>query len=448
MRTTGRRSIVLYIMLLAFIGGMAWFFVSLYLHGSTWAMQPYNRHISLTAMGNITDRNGTILATSKEGARIYNDDEDIRKALLHTVGDNNGSIGTSVQATMHSKLSGYNFITGASKTMFNSFGNDIQLTIDTDVSLAAYYALGDKKGAAVMYNYKTGEILAKVSKPTFDPSFPPENMAEDEKYEGVYVDRVLSSSFTPGSIFKIITLAAAMDKWPDSWQDKEYVCEGSVMIGGHEINCMGTHGTQNAEQALGNSCNVYFAQLANEIGKDALQRKAEELGFNRSLDFQGIHVAQSKIDLSKANENQLGWAGIGQYTNLANPYQMLTLMGAIATDGSYVAPKLTDSISLIPSFVSSGNRRYMSSTQAAQLRDAMRTVVSDYYGDSFFPDNMQISAKTGTAEVGNEDSNTCWIVGFSNNPDTPYAFVVVVEESGLALETAGTVASKMLAAVQ
>ena len=90
----------------------------------------------------------------------------------------------------------------------------------------------------------------------------------------------------------------------------------------------------------------------------------------------------------------------------------------------------------------------MSSTQAAQLRDAMRTVVSDYYGDSFFPDNMQISAKTGTAEVGNEDSNTCWIVGFSNNPDTPYAFVVVVEEGGLALETAGTVASKMLAAVQ
>ncbi|WP_099205461.1 penicillin-binding transpeptidase domain-containing protein [Scatolibacter rhodanostii] len=445
MRTTGKRSIVLYIALFIFVGGLAWFFVSLYMNGSMWAMQPYNRHISLTAMGKITDRNGNILAESKEGARVYSESEDVRKALLHTIGDNNGSIGTSVQATMHSKLSGYNFITGSSKTMFNSFGNDIKLTIDTDVSLAAYYALGSHRGAAIMYNYKTGDILAKVSQPTFDPSNPPEDILENDYYKGAYVDRVLSSSFTPGSIFKIVTLAAAMDKWPDSWAEKEFTCEGSVMIGGAEITCMGVHGVQNAQQALGNSCNVYFSQLAVEIGADALQKKAVELGFNKTLSFQGIDTAKSSVDLTQADSHNLGWSGIGQYTDLANPYHMMTLMGAIATDGSYVQPKLTNSMDLLGS-LNAGSNRYMNSQQAEQLRTAMRTVVSDYYGDSFFPADMQISAKTGTAEVGSDEGDTCWIVGFSNNPNTPYAFAVVVEEGESALQTAGSVAVEMLQA--
>lgn len=446
MRTTGKRSVVLYVVLLAFIGGLAWFFISLFLNGGTWAMQPYNRHISLTSMGTITDRNGNVLAESKEGARIYNDDADVRRAMMHTVGDNNGSVATSVQATMYDKLSGYNFITGSSKTLFNSFGRDIKLTIDQDVTMAAYYAMGDRKGAAILYNYENGEILAKVSKPTFDPSDPPES-TDDPAYDGVYVDRVLSSSFVPGSTFKLITLAAAMDKWPDSWQDKEFTCEGSVEIGGSPVTCLGEHGTVQAQEALGVSCNVYFAQLANEIGGEALQKKAEAFGFNHPLSFQGIQVRQSRLDLSQAGANDLGWSGVGQYTDLVNPYHELTLVGAIAADGSYAKPKLTGSVDLLGSLKSgSGSTRYMSSDQAASLRAMMRSNVQNYYGDDFFPAGMQVAAKTGTAEVGSDVGDTCWIVGFSTNPDTPYAFVVVVENAEGALSSAGTVASQMLSA--
>lgn len=446
MRTIGKRSFVLYILLAAFIFGCAWFIISLFSNASEWASQPYNRHISLSAMGDITDRNGNVLAESQEGSRSYNDNPDVRRAFLHTVGDDNGSIATSVQATMHSKLSGYNFITGWAKTPISlATSGDVKLTVDMQTTMAAYNALGDKKGAAIMYNYKTGEILAKVSKPTFDPENTPEDILDNEAYEGVYIDRAISSSFTPGSIFKVVTLAASMDKFPSDWQSKTYVCEGSVNIGGSEVTCMGNHGEVNAHQALGHSCNVYFASLAAEMGADALQDKAESFGFNKHLDFSGIKNAKSTVNLKGADANQVAWAGIGQYTDLANPYHILTLMGAIANEGTYVQPKISNSTSL---FGGNGSGKYMNAQQANELKNAMRIVVSDYYGDSFFPENMQVCAKTGTAEVGEDKGNNCWIAGFSSNPDTPYAFVVVVEDSSSALQTAGSIASEMLSAAK
>lgn len=446
MRTIGKRSFVLYILLGAFIFGLAWFVITLFNNASDWASQPYNRHISLSAMGKITDRNGNVLAESVEGGREYNSDPDVRRAFLHTVGDDNGSIATSVQATMHSKLSGYNFITGWAKTPISSVASgDVKLTLDMNTTMAAYNALGDKKGTAIMYNYKTGDIIAKISNPTFDPNHVPEDILENSIYEGVYLDRAISSSFTPGSIFKIITLAAAMDKFPSDWESKTYVCEGKVNIGGSEVTCMGNHGEIDAHQALGYSCNVYFASLAADIGADVLQNKAEAFGFNKHLEFSGIKNAKSTVDLKGADLNQIAWAGIGQYTDLVNPYHMLTLMGAIANGGEYVKPRIADSKSL---FGDNSGGKYMSEQQANNLKSAMRTVVYDYYGEYFFPEGMQVCAKTGTAEVGEDKGNNCWIVGFSDNPETPYAFVVMIEDSTSALQTAGTVASKMLSAAR
>ena len=213
--------------------------------------------------------------------------------------------------------------------------------MDQNACAAAYNALGGKNGAVLVYNYKTGEVLAKVSAPTFDPNAVPEDIETNEAYKGAYLDNTLSGSFTPGSIFKVVTAAAAMEKYPDTWSSLSYDCQGSVTLGESTVTCLhgNAHGTQDLAAALGNSCNVYFAQLANDLGAEALQQKAEEMGFNTQLDFSGISVSQSTIDLSGANANELGWAGVGQYTVLSNPYHMMGAHGGPSpTEASMWSP--------------------------------------------------------------------------------------------------------------
>lgn len=446
MKTVGFRSIVLYLLLLVFVGGLGYFTFNLVLHGSQWAMQPYNGHLyaddSTVEMGQIKDRNGNLLAYTENGERIYSDSQAVRLALLHTVGDPYSNISTSVDFTMRGKLTGYNLITGLNDTVFNRLGRDITLTVDQNACVTAYQGLNGHNGAVIVYNYKTGEILCKVSAPAFDPGLVPDDV---ESRPGVYVDNTLSGSFTPGSIFKIVTAAAAMEKWPDSWSTRSYDCAGSLEMGGDDVTCLhkDAHGTQDMYEALGNSCNVYFAQLARDVGREALEQKAEEMGFNRGLSFWNIQTAQSEIDLSDCNDNQLAWAGVGQYTLLANPYHMMTLMGAIANGGEYTQPKLTKDVDLF-STLTGGSRQLTTSTEASALKTLLRNNVKEYYGDWLFPEGLNVCAKTGTGEVGQEKAPNCWIVGFCDNADYPYAFAVLVEEGSGGIETAGNLAASVL----
>lgn len=444
MKTVGFRSFVLYILLFAFLGGVGWMVLSLFINGSQWAMQPYNGHIyaddATISLGDIQDRDGVVLAGSLDGRRVYAEDETLRRAVLHTVGDSAGYISTSVQYTMRSRLTGYNPILGLNDTVFKSLGNTVKLTIDAGACQAAYEAMAGHNGGAIFYNYKTGDILCKVSAPGYDPLNVPENIDEDPAYKGAYLDNTLSGSFTPGSTFKLVTSLAAMEKWPDSWQDKVYSCAEQEEIGGSDITCMGWHGEQDMATALGHSCNLYFAKLADDIGGADLQKTAEKLGFNKSLRFDSIEIAESQCRVEDANLHQLGWAGVGQYTVLVNPYHMMTVMGAIAGGGTYVQPHLTGGSA-------GAGETLMTATQAANLKSMMRSTVSGYYGDWLFPEGLAVCAKTGTGEVGEEKAPNCWMVGFCDSTEYPIAFAVVVEESNNSLEAAGDVVSAVLSAL-
>lgn len=448
MRTTGFRSMVLYLLLACFVGGVVYLGVNLFLHGGQWAMQPYNGHIS-SSLGNISDRSGNVLATSTEEGRAYSDSETVRRALLHTVGDPYGYISTSVEYTMRDKLTGYNLITGLNDTIFNRMGSDIALTVDQNACAAAYNALGGKNGAVLVYNYQTGEILVKVSAPGFDPAYIPEDLETNEAYNGVYLDNTLSSSFTPGSIFKIVTAAAAMEQWPDTWSQWTHTCTGSENIGGSDVTCLygAAHGDQDMFSAMGNSCNVFFASLATEIGAQALQAKAEEMGFGREFSLGSVPTAQSEIDLSAANQNQLAWAGVGQYTVLSNPYHMMVLMGAIANGGEYVQPRLTQESQLFSGLLPGEDRTLVTAAEAQNLTQLLRGDVENYYGDWLFPTGMNVCAKTGTGEVGEGKAPNCWMVGFCDSVDYPYAFAILVEEGTGGIESAGSVASAVMNAL-
>ena len=301
-----------------------------------------------------------------------------------------------------------------------------------------------------VYNYKTGEILCLVSAPSYDPLNVPEDIETNDRYKGAYLNRFLSSTFTPGSVFKTVTLAAALEQIPDLYQ-RTWNCEGSVQIGGDTITCSGTHGTQDITAALANSCNVVFSQLAAELGADVMETYTEKAGLMGSYSINGLPTAKGTFSFQGATDSQLGWAGVGQYQDQVNPCALMVYMGAIANGGKAAVPYLIEKtvgplgLPSLPHFTRKTGTLVESGT-AGQIADMMANNVVATYGASRFP-NMDICAKSGTAEVGEGQSPHAWFAGFLRNEDAPYAFVVLVENGGGGSSVAGTVASKVLDAV-
>lgn len=451
MKRVLRRSTLILIITLAFIGGIGFLSAELVMSADDWVDQPYNAHISgnggLAQAGTIFDRNGVALAQTVDGERVYHSDENVRRALLHVVGDNSLNISTAVQSMYRSELTGYNLIWGLNMPESLRSSHDITLSLDADVCAAAYDVLSsyDKKGACVIYNYKTGEIICSVSTHTYDPNDPPKITEDNEKeYDGVYLDNVLSSSYTPGSIFKLVTCAAAIEHIPDIYE-RTWYCGGSEELGGSDITCVEPHGTIDFKQAMACSCNIVFAELAVELGPEIMTETAEKIGIDLSFKVDDINTAKGVYDVSKADTNQLAWSGVGQYNDKVNPMQMAMICAAIANGGQTVNPTVFkdtsgELLSMLGLQKPSGKGREMFSPDTAQkLGEIMRYTITDYYGDNLFGD-LSVCAKTGTGEVGKEKAPNGWMIGYAQDEDCPLAFACVVEDSGFGFSYAGPVA--------
>lgn len=452
MKTTGRRSLILYLVAAGFLAGCIFFVFSYFIQGGTWAIRPSNAHITnnghLSYSGEITDRDGNLLSAGKDGVQQYNNNALIRKATLHVVGDPNGYISTGAQYAFRTQLSGFNPFTGVMSPFGSAItGSNIQLTISAEVSAAALQALGDKKGAVAVYNYKTGEVLCLVSSPTFDPQSIPADIETNDRYQGAYLNNALSSAYTPGSVFKVITAAAAIESIPDL-NNRTFHCSGQTIINGEKITCDSTHGNIDFQNGLAKSCNIVFAQLAVELGRNTMTAYAEQLGFNTNFYLDGNPNKVSAYHVENANDNDLAWSAIGQYTDTANPYHMMILMGAVANSGTPIQPYLiqsvTNSFGMQTKTGKTANSRQMLKPETAQeLQKLLRYTVSNYYGDGMFP-NLRAAAKTGTAEVGEHKIPTGWIVGYCEREDLPLAFSVVVEQGNYGRSSAGVVANTVL----
>ena len=397
--------------------------------------------------GTLLDRDGEVLsAVDQSGSRTYPDGETRRKSILHVVGDPYGSIGTGALTAFADRLTGFDLLNGAFGAQR---GNQVYLTIDADLNETAYRALNGRKGTVAVYNYQTGEILCLVSSPSFDPRNIPSGLETDPSYDGVYLNRFLSSTFPPGSIFKTVTLAAALEELP-GLEERTWVCEGSAQIGDGTVTCTAAHGEQDIYAALSNSCNGVFAQLAAELGADTMTKYVEQAGLLSRYSVDGIQTAQGSYDLTGATQGQLGWSGVGQYNDLVNPCAMMVWMGAVANGGKAAVPRLIQEVDgglpqlSLPFGKETGT--LIQSDTARTLADMMAQNVVQTYGSGRFP-NMDICAKSGTAEVGGDKRPNAWFVGFLRNEDAPYAFAVVVEEGGSGAGAAGNVAAQVLNAL-
>ena len=438
-----KRSFVLFAIILAFLGGILIYYFSLAVNGLDWATYPANKHIYsngiLTKAGQITDRNGIVLAETKNGERVYNKDSDIRKATAHAVGDLNGFVATGMHSAYLEELCGLDPVNGVYNV--SGKGNNIELTIDSAVSVAAYKALGSRAGTVGIYNYKTGEIICMASTPTFDPA-----SDKEPSGKGVYVNRLLSGVYAPGSIFKLVTALSALENLPDA-SEMQFSCNHGVTIAGEWLSCLGKHGEIGLDNALVHSCNAFFAQTALQLGRKKLTATAEKVGFNKALEMDGIKCAESKYEVSKSNDIDFGWSGIGQHNDLVNPFQYLTFMGGIANNGKsitpYVVKKITSSGGSTIKKASESSTRLMDEENAEALTEMMRNNVKKNYGDWRFS-GLEVCGKTGTAEVGDKSTPHSWFVGFCNNPDTPYAFTVIVENAGAGNGAATSIAASVL----
>ena len=448
MKKIEKRALLCLLLAGALLAGTVLFVGRFLVNGSSWASflpvfsgQP--------ATGRVLDRDGDVLTwVDEDGKRRYYDGATVREATLHAVGDAEGRIGTGALVAFADKLSGYNLLTGAYSPLGR--GNDLYLTIDARYNYIAYNALGGRKGAVGVYNYKTGEVLCMVSSPTFDPANPPDIQEGDERYDGVYLNRFLSGTFTPGSVYKTVTLAAAIENVPDLY-DRTWTCTGSTTVGDGTVTCPYAHGEQDIYAALSNSCNGVFALLADELGEDVLARYTEKAGLTASYSVNGIRTAAGSFDLDGLTANELGWAGVGQYNDLVNPCALMVYMGAIGGGGRAAVPELilkTENALGLPSLPAFTRQTgtLIAADTAASLADMMGRNVTDQYGSSRFP-NMDLCAKSGTAEVGGGKSPHAWFAGFLRNEDAPYAFVVLVENGGSGADVAGSVAAQVLDAV-
>ncbi len=445
------RSWVVLLLICAFTAGICVFTGDYFLQGARWVSFPANKHIytngQLTAAGDILDRSGTVLAQTKNGKRVYNESARIRLATLHAVGDPAGNISTGAQRAFSSKLTGYDLLNGV-YSMGGSSGNDLTLTLDADVCAAAYKALDGRAGAVGAYNYKTGELLCMVSSPSFDPLSPPDLSRDTSgRYSGMYINRFVSSVFTPGSVFKLVTSAAAIDQIADI-NTRQFRCTGSLQIGPDVITCPKAHGTVSFKQALASSCNVTFAQIAQELGADTLTQYAAKAGIDASYSLDGIRSAKGSFDLTGASDAQLAWAGIGQHTDLVSPLGFMVYMGAIANKGVPVAPRIIKSLTSpigIPLHIAlpSTGARMLSESTSAALSEMMKNDVTETYRAGNYP-GLDLYAKSGTAEVGKDKKPHAWFAGFIKNEECPLAFVVFVENGGSGSAVAGPIANKML----
>ena len=398
--------------------------------------------------GSIITSDGVTLAESVQNADgTYSRSYPNGNLAAHTVGYYSTQYGsTGIEASMNETLTGSRDYSSW-KNAVNSLagitqpGNTVKLTINSSIQQAAEQALAGKKGAIVVLDPRTGAVLAKASAPSYDNSNIDELMGENSNAaEGSLVDRTTQSLYTPGSTFKVVTLAAALDSGKTTL-DQEFESPSSMKIGNADVtnHLNADHGTVSLKRAFALSSNVAFGQLATDIGADTLTQYARAFGYGQSLG-QDFGTAESIIpDASEMTEWELAWAGAGQPVGQGHtPGPQTTVMqnaviaAAIANDGIAMNPYIVSQTlspegTVVKTTQSRSLGQAVSADTAAKVKEAMLAVVEDGTGTLAQVSGVKVAGKTGTAEVGSSTINSVF-VGFAPY-DTPTVAISVMLEN-------------------
>lgn len=321
-------------------------------------------------------------------------------------------------------------------------GNDITLTIDANIqSIAEKYlkqACEENKcqdgGNVIIMNPSNGDILAMATYPDYNLNTPftPTNITDKEwkklsseeqsnTLQTTWNNRAITSTYEPGSVFKIITAAAALEE-NLATADKEnvYHCDGYERVSGIRINCSDTsgHGSLSLRDALRYSCNPAFIQLGQKIGATTLYRYYDAFGFFETTNFASIGERSGYFwDLEDVGPVELATMSFGQRFRIT-PLQMITAVSAVANDGVLMSPRIVKEITntdtgAVTTIEPEKQRQVISKETAATLLDMLESVVSNGTGRYASVKGYSVAGKTGTSEPDDSDKDNKYVASFA-----------------------------------
>ncbi|MBE6013874.1 MAG: penicillin-binding protein 2 [Lachnospiraceae bacterium] len=394
--------------------------------------------------GNIYDKNKVLLATTKVAA----DGTETRsypygRIFAHVVGySDKGKTGIESAANFNMLRSNSSIITRINNDLNDkkSMGDSVVTTLDARLQEAAYNALGDHDGAAVVMEVKTGKVLAMVSKPAYDPNAIEASWdlyTKQDSDKGILLNRATQGLYPPGSTFKIFTLLEYIRENQD-YENFSYNCKGSITDGNFKLRCYDAqvHGKLDLKSAFAKSCNSTFASLGLAIDNDKLKALCEKALFNSELPLENIPYSKSSFVLTGSATNpQTMMTAIGQGETVVSPMHMCMVASAIANKGELMKPYLVDHIENDAGIEVSANKPEKTATlfEAADcsvLKEYMRAVVTEGTGYKFNGVKYEVAGKTGTAEFSSDKSKShSWFVGFAPVEDPEIAIAVIAEDS-------------------
>ncbi len=408
--------------------------------------------------GMIVDRKGEKLAYSKKEGDSFKRDYPYADITAQVVGYDSINYGKSgLESTFNGELTGNNLSIahlGAISHLFtNKTGNNIILTLDAKLQEVAYKALGNHKGAVVAINPKTGEILAMVSRPSFDPN------EIDQQWKTISTDknspllnRATQGLYPPGSTIKVMIAEAALkEKVIDLRRTID--CEGVLKIPPDytlQESHLEVYGKINLAQALAVSSNVFFGTISLELGRNRMANTFERFGFKRPVDQTLQEAASHLPDFSSLGNGDLAQTGIGQGSLLVTPLRMAMLASSFANKGKIMKPYLVNKVmapdgSIIKTFTPEEWLTPTSSALADEINTMMVKVVRDGTGTEAALSGVLVAGKTGTAENSQGDSHA-WFIGFAPADNPQVAIAVIVENAGFGGSIAAPIARQVFRA--
>ena len=336
-----------------------------------------------------------------------------------------------------------------------NIGDNLVTTLDVKLQQTAYNALGSKRGAVVVLNPETGELLSMVSKPDYDPNRIVSILnslgdSEEETENSILYNRATQGLYPPGSTFKIFTLLEYLNENnnPDSFS---YSCNGKMQEGAETIRCYQghSHGNQDLSEAFANSCNGAFATIGLTLDMKKFQTLCNRLLFNQELPMDFAYRKSSFVLNAASTNGEIIQSSIGQGETLVSPVHMALVMSALANDGTLMKPYVLARVedyngNAKHTFAPKIHDTLFSKEETETLLPFLRGVVTDGTGRALNVSSYTAYGKTGTAEYSNEKGKShAWFTGFAEKDGKKLVVSVLVEDGGSSSETAVPIAKTL-----
>lgn len=331
-------------------------------------------------------------------------------------------------------------------------GNNLYLTLDSQIQTYAEKSLGTNLGAIIVMNPWTGEILAMASNPRFNPNTIQKDFRKlIEHPSKPFLNRAIQGALPPGSIFKVITAAAALSSKAITTQTT-FECPGYLKYKNILFKCWSEygHGFVTIEDAIPHSCNVFFFETAKNLGGDTLYAWAKKFGIGEITGVDLPHEKAGNMPKLATIASTMN-VSIGQGALLTTPLQMVRAYAAIANGGTLVHPhillKITDPQGkTVQTFQPKNKQKLSLSPDVINiLRTSLQDVVTRGTAKDKGLDIYKVAGKTGTAETGRHKDNHAWFIGYAPYDKPEYCFVILVEHTpGHGGDIAGPIARELM----